>query len=88
MLLNDHFKIQYLHGAADEDIQMRKIEKGVLRYIAGYICCHLRQRSHQFREEMIICLMELVKSQDTEGPEEWTILIDGGGLWNVKEFTC
>ena len=25
---NDHFKIQYLDGAADEDIQMRKTEKG------------------------------------------------------------
>ena len=34
--------------------------------------------------------MELVKSQDSEEQgtdEEWTDLIDRGGLWHVKEFT-
>ena len=34
--------------------------------------------------------MELVKSQDSEeqgADEEWTDLIDRGGLWHVKEFT-
>ena len=93
--LNYHFKIQYLDDTVDDDLEMRKNEKGVLRYIAGYICRHLRQKlereSHEFREEMILCLMELVKSQDSEEPcttdEEWTDLIDRGGLWRVKEFT-
>ena len=36
-LLDDHFKIQYLDVADREDIDMRKSERGVLRYIAGYI---------------------------------------------------
>ena len=93
--LSDHFKIEYLDSTTDDDLEMRKNEKGVLRYIAGYICRHLRQKlereSHQFREEMILCLMELVKCKDSEElcatDEEWTDLIDRGGLWRVKEFT-
>jgi len=69
-------------------------EKGVLRYVAGYICRHLRQalerENHPFKEEMVLCLMELVKDQDAEQAgtdEEWTNLIDRGGLWHVKECT-
>ena len=39
---------------------------------------------------MVLCLMELVKSQDTvQGgtDEEWTNMIDRGGLWHIKECT-
>ena len=73
---------------------MTKTEKGVLRCVAGYICRHLRQtlerERHQFKEEMVLCLMELVKDQDAEQAgvdEEWTDLIDRGGLWHIKECT-
>jgi len=94
-LLDDRLKIQYVNGTDDEDTEMRKSERGVLRYISGYICRHLRKKiereSHPFREEMVVCLMELVKSQDFEElygtDEEWTDSIDRGGLWHVKEFT-
>ena len=55
----------------------------MLRYIAGYICRHLRQRlereNHEFKEEMILSLMELLNDQDAEergADEEWTDLID------------
>ena len=91
--LNDRFKIEYLD--TDDDLEMTKNEEGVLHYIAGYICRHLRQKlereSHPFREEMILCLMEMVKCEDSDElyatGEEWTDLIDRGGLWHVKEFT-
>ena len=41
---------------------------------------------------MILCLMDLVKDpQDDEAKletdEQWTDLIDRGGLWHVKEST-
>ena len=39
---------------------------------------------------MILCLMELVKdcSDETVGTsEDWTMLVDRGGLWHVKETT-
>ena len=69
-------------------------EANALRYAAGYVCRHLRQKlkrgTDPLKEEMILCLMELVKdcSDETVGTsEEWTILVDRGGLWYVKETT-
>ena len=75
---------------------MRDSERGVLRYVADYICRHLRKKlekgSHEFKEEMVLYLMDLVKdSEDCEAKietdEQWTHLIDRGGLWHVKEST-
>ena len=58
------------------------------------MCQHLRQKlehgNDPLKEEMILCLMELVKdySDETIGTsEEWTMLVDRGGLWHVKETT-
>ena len=95
--LSDHFRVIYLDQQADlEDLELQDSEKGVLRYVAGYICRHLRKKlereSHEFKEEMVLCLMELVKHpQDSEAKietdEQWIDLIDRGGLWHVKEMT-
>ena len=95
--LNDHFQVIYIDQQVDlEDVELQDSEKGVLRYVAGYICRHLRKKlereSHEFKEEMVLCLMELVKDpQDSEAKvetdEQWTDLIDRGGLWHVKETT-
>ena len=93
--LSDHIQVIYLQQqSGSKDIELRESEKGVLRYVAGYICRHLQQKlergSHQFKEEMILCLMELVKDQDTEQhgiDEDWTDLVDRGGLWHIKETT-
>ena len=56
------------------------------------ICEKIERESHEFKEEMVLCLMELVKHpQDSEAKieidEQWTDLIDWGGLWHVKEMT-
>ena len=95
--LSDHFRVVCLDQQADsEDLELQDSERGVLRYVAGYICRHLQKKlergSHEFKEEMVLCLMELVKDpQDSEGKietdEQWTNLIDRGGLWHVKETT-
>ena len=44
------------------------------------------------KEEMVLCLMELVKDHHTEGQletdyEHQTDLIDRGGLWHVRDTT-
>ena len=91
-LLNDHFQVH--HVDVETDTELNNKEKGVLRYVAGYICRHLRQKlereGHEFKEEMVLCLLDLVKGNDTEQPgtdEEWIDLLDRGGLWHVKENT-
>ena len=67
-------------------------EANALRYVAGYVCRHLRKiieaSAHPLKEEMILCLMSMVKdkSDTSEGHcEEWTNLVDRGGLWHVRE---
>jgi len=92
---SDHIQVMYLEQqSGSKDIELKGSEKGVLCYIAGYICRHLRQKlereSHEFKEEIILCLTELIKDGDTEEhgtDEDLTVLIDGGGLWYVKETT-
>ena len=68
-------------------------EVNVLRYVAGYVCCHLRKKieasSHPLKEDMVLCLMTMVKdkSDTSRGPcEEWPDLVDRG-LWHVQENT-
>jgi len=69
-------------------------EANALRYVAGYVCRHLRKKikasAHPLKEEMILCLMSMVKDKsDTSRGlcEEWTDMVDRGGLWHVKENT-
>lgn len=69
-------------------------EGNALRYAAGYVCRHLRKKiergSHEFREELVLCLMALVKDRTSEecgNDEEWTMMMDRGGLWHIKEST-
>jgi len=96
--LDDHFKAMHQDKqVSSKDLELREIEKGVLYYVAGYICRQLRKKlereSHEFKEEMVLCLVELVKDHhNTERQleadyEHWTDLIDRGGLWHVKDTT-
>jgi len=42
-------------------------ESSALQYIAGYVCRHLHKKiereNHDLKEEMILCLVELVKDK-------------------------
>ena len=71
---------------------MTNNEANAVRYVAGYVCHHLRKKieasSHPLNEETVLCLMNMVKDtldiKRRSGPyEEWTDLIDRGGLWHV-----
>ena len=84
-----------LHLDQPDSAELSETEKGALRYITGYICRQLHKRlekeTHEFKEEMILCLMEMTKNNDEDQmhgvDEEWTELIDMGGFWRVKEST-
>lgn len=69
-------------------------EGSALRYAAGYICRHLRKKiergSYELKDELVLCLMALVKDRSSEecgDDEEWTKMMDRGGLWHIKETT-
>jgi len=69
-------------------------EGNALRYTAGYICRHLRKQlergNHAMKEELVLCLMELTKDKESDrrdSDEEWTVRVDRGGLWYVKNTT-
>ena len=73
-------------------VHITPTEKNVLQYIAGYICRQLRKKiertSHKLKEELILCLMDMTKDGDMEDhgtDEEWTDLMDRGGLIHVKD---
>ena len=88
-LLHEHFKVEYLDKEAEE---MNRNERNVLRYVAGYVCRKLRTKiereNHDLKEELILCLMDLVKdASPCEDDEEWTSLVDRGGLCHVKNTT-
>ena len=90
-LVEDYFKIEYLE---QETVEVpTSDENNVIRYIAGYLCRHLRKNlereNHELKEEMILCLMALTKDkpEEVDETEEWTKKVDRGGLWYVKETT-
>ena len=62
--------------------------------MAGYVCRQLRKKfereSHEYKEEFVLCLMELIKDKIAKKivtDEEWSNLIDQGGLWHIKGTT-
>ena len=72
-----------------------QIEANALRYVAGYVCHHvcntIRRKKHPMKDDLLLCLSSLVKLND-EGDEcgtaeEWTNMVDRGGLVHVNEIT-
>ena len=84
-LINSHFV-----GSCDDSTSAAMVtehEGGALRYAAGYVCRNLRSKiengSHALKEELVLCLMALVRSGSHEecgNDEEWMRMIDRGGL--------
>ena len=63
-----------------------------LRYVAGYVCRkaskQLETSKHEEKDYMISCMMELSGDEENEerGTENWTNLVDRGGLWHVNDI--
>ena len=76
-----------------EDVSV--LEGNALRYAAGYVVHHVfkgvKKSSHELKGDITDCLVQLVlgKQKDCEQgtAEEWTNLLDRGGLWHVRETT-
>lgn len=91
--IHEHFEILHLEQGTSSEITHH--EGNALRYAAGYVCRHLRKKiereNSEIKEELVLCLMELTKNRNSEEgcgtDEEWTNMIDRGGLWHVKETT-
>ena len=92
LLIKSHYQIANNDEASST---LNDLEANALRYAAGFVCRHLRNKiersSHHFKEELVLCLMTLVKGvqyQENSGTnEEWIDLVDRGGLWHVRENT-
>ena len=91
MLIEQHYRV--VHQDHEE---FGKLTENVNAYVAGYICRHLRKKIQgsrgdaESKEEMIMCLMQLVRNKETEEhgtDEDWTNLMDRGRLFHVKEIT-
>ena len=68
-------------------------EKNALRYAAGYVMRHLKQKvkrsAHLLKDELEFCLTELTETdedQDDES-EDWVMAIDRGGLKHIRNMT-
>lgn len=91
-LIKSHFQISSDNTTT---ATMNNHKKNALRYAAGYVCRHLRKKiensSHALKEELVLCLMTLIKgkgfTEDIGMAEEWTELLDRGGLWRIRETT-
>ena len=73
---------------------MTNNEANVLRYAAGYVVRHIskkiKKKNHPLEKEILCCANKLFKegqqtsdSHDPGTAEEWTDLVDRGGLWHV-----
>ena len=68
-------------------------EENALRYASGYIPRALRRKlersSHHLKVELILCLLDLTEDQEelSDRSEDWTSLIDRGGLKHVNDDT-
>ena len=74
---------------------MSVLEGNALRYAAGHVVHHVfkgvKKSSHELKGDITDCLVQLVlgKQEDCEQgtAEEWTNLLDRGGLWHVRKTT-
>ena len=88
-------KFNYSTTAASVTPETSINEGYALRYAAGYVVRHvlkkIRASNLPHKDDLIKCCQRLVKthsSDDTENTaEEWTDLVDRGGLYHVKETT-
>ena len=78
--------------------EMTNNEANVLRYAARYVVRHIskkiKKKNHPLEKELLCCANKLFKegqqtidSHDPGTAEEWTDLVDRGGLWHVRETT-
>ena len=92
-LMKENYVIPFQQSSITEGVSV--LEGNALRYAASYVVHHVfkgvKKSSHELKRDVTDCLMQLVlgKQEDCEQgtAEEWTNLLDRGGLWHVRETT-
>ena len=96
-LICEKYKIPDRRSATNET-NITYNEANVLRYAAGYVVRQtvkkIKKMNHKSEKELLCCVSKLIKggkeNVDNEShlfSEEWTALVDRGGLWYVHETT-
>ena len=80
-------------AGAEQQPSITTQELNALRYVAGYIpralSKKLKKSAHPLKDELQLCLLDLLDDGDEEGgtAEEWLNLVDRGSLKHVNEST-
>lgn len=87
-------EFSFSSDASDTELPpLTKEEENALRYVAGYICRKVRKKIESSkmsgRGDMLLCLSSLNGDEDEkeEEGEEWTNMIDRGGLLHINYDT-
>ena len=69
---------------------LTNIEQNALRYIAGYICSkiqdHVIESSHPHRQALLLFISDTAGTDmDESETENWTNIMDRGGLYHVND---
>ena len=71
--------------------QLTVKEANALHYAAGYVGHklrkHLESSSNPQKEELVLLIMDLCEDDTSDDTENWTSMIDRGGLFHVPETT-
>ena len=95
-LIRSKLLFQTQKSADEVTLMVTSVEANALRYVAGYVCHHvcntIRRKKHPMQDDLLLCLSSLVKlsgdgDDDCGTAEEWTNLVDRGGLVHVNEIT-
>ena len=96
-LVREKYQISDQTRSADPP-EMSYNEANVVRYAAGYVIRHvskkIKKKNHPSEKELLCCAQQLLKggqqatdSIDPGTTEDWTDLVDRGGLWHIRETT-
>ena len=76
------------------DVQLSYEERNALRYTAGYVTRalikKLKSSTHPLKEEMVCCLLDMNEADELDTPhesEDWTTIINRGGLTHIGNMT-
>ena len=93
-LIRSKLLFQTQKSADEVTLMVTSVEANALRYVAGYVCHHvcntIRRKKHPMQDDLLLCLSSLVKlsgdgDDDCGTAEEWTNLVDRGGLVHGKQ---
>ena len=93
-LIQEQFPLPRSTEQGDPSAVISYQESNVLRYVSGYVCHALTARvkssNHPQKKELLLCLGDLTTDEQDEqlsNTEDWTKLIDRGGLTHVNDNT-